>query len=252
VGHDLFPAVSVIGAANAHVICDGLLRATGYVTAAFVMTLPQRWIIWRRIFLVYGSVVFLRALTLLMTALPDPYALCATHPRANFTWSRIPWSSVPGDVVLLLGGGGASPDDSDGTSALTCGDSVFSGHTVLFVLCALVWHTYFPGLVWSPVNPVKLFMWVLSVVGTQLLIITRMHWTLDIALAYYITITTWNFYHGVCDALALDHYLKPVVHMDGAVMYPFIAWVETGSSFAEYRRRNDENFARRRDNRRVD
>ena len=252
VGHDLFPAVSVIGAANAHVICDGLLCATGYATAAFVMTQPQRWIIWRRIFLVYGSVVFLRALTLLMTALPDPYALCAAHPRANFTWSGIPWSSVPGDVVSLLGRSNASADDGDGTGALTCGDSVFSGHTVLFVLCALVWHTYFPGLVWSPVNPVKLFVWVLSVVGTQLLIITRMHWTLDIALAYYITITTWNFYHGVCDALALDHYLKPVVHVDGVLMYPFIAWVETGSSFAEYRRRNDENFARRRDTRRVD
>ena len=67
-----------------------------------------------------------------------------------------------------------------------------------------------------------------------------MHWTIDIALAYYITITSWNFYHSVCRALDDGHYMKPVIYIDGALIYPFIAWLERGVNYATFQKENEK------------
>lgn len=230
IGHDVLPDLTAtLGGLRAHTICDNLLRATAVFTFLFIACHPQRVTILKRFCMIYGTIMFLRTFTLLMTALPDPYYLCATHTDVLHTWTTIPWLSVFNDVFALLGPNAAR-------NSVTCGDLVFSGHSVLFVLCALVIHTYYKTM--QSLNPIKIWMWIVSVVGTILLLLTRMHWTLDIALAYYITITCWNFYHGVCRSLEYGQYIKSVVWIDGAVIYPFIAWLETGCTYNQYQIRN--------------
>ena len=230
IGHDILPNLTAtLGGIRAHTICDNLLRVTVMSTLLFITFHNRRVVIMRRFCMVYGTIMFMRSFTLLMTALPDPYYVCATHTDVLHSWTSIPWRSVFNDVFELLGSNSAR-------NSVTCGDLIFSGHTVLFVLCALVVHTYYKTM--HSLNPLKLWMWIISVVGTTLLLITRMHWTLDIALAYYITITCWNFYHGVCRSLEYGHYIKSVVWVDGAVIYPFIAWVETGCTYNQYQSRN--------------
>ena len=229
VGHDLLPEVSTMFGMNAHLMCDNLLRGTVVGTALLVCTRSERSLIFKRVLIVYGTLMFLRAFTLLLTSLPDPYFLCGLHPKALYAWHEIPWASIPVDVLTLFG-----PNDEN---SMTCGDLLFSGHTVLFVLCALVWHTYY-HTTRVQLNPVKLFVWLLSIVGTLLLLVTRMHWTIDIAVAYYITITCWNFYHSVCSSLNQEHYMKPVIFVDGVIIYPFVAWLESGVSYASYQKEN--------------
>lgn len=231
VGHDLLPEVLTMFGMNAHLMCDNLLRCTVTATVVLVCTRSQRSLVFKRVLIVYGTLMFLRAFTLLLTSLPDPYFLCSIHPKAMYGWREIPWSRIPIDVLTLFG-----PNKEN---SMTCGDLFFSGHTVLFVLCSLVWHTYY-HTTRVQLNPVKLSVWLLSLVGTLLLLVTRMHWTIDIAVAYYITITCWNFYHSVCNSLSQEHYMKPVIFIDGALIYPFVAWLESGVSYTVYQRENEE------------
>lgn len=241
IGHDLLPEMLTMLGVDSHVVCDQLLFATSFATLALVWRHPSRVCILKRFLVVYGSLMFLRAGTLLMTALPDPYSLCAQAQNTRLgdshgrTWGNMPWSLVLENMLGLFG--------NNKHNAMTCGDLIFSGHTVVFVLCALVWHNYYRNSM-TTFNPVKLIVWVCSIMGTALLLVTRMHWTIDIALAYYITTSLWNFYHGVCNALAGNHYIKPVLWIDGVLIYPFIAWIETGVSFKQFHLNNTENKIR--------
>jgi hypothetical protein len=254
IGHDILPEMLTMLGVDSHVVCDQLLFGTALATLALVWQHPRRICILKRFLVVYGSLMFLRAGTLLMTSLPDPYSLCATIESTRMlnvntshldaakltesyqrTWSNMPWLLVFENMMGLFG--------NNKHNAMTCGDLIFSGHTVVFVLCALVWHNYYRNSSTS-FNPVKLIVWVCSIMGTVLLLVTRMHWTIDIALAYYITTSLWNFYHGVCNALALEHYIKPVLWIDGILIYPFIAWIETGISFHQFHNKNMENKIR--------
>lgn len=262
IGHDLLPEMLTMLGVDSHVVCDQLLFATAFATLTLIWRHPSRVLILKRFLVVYGSLMFLRAGTLLMTALPDPYSLCAhaqntsqIHGSANDvslsmslsmsmsmsksklgdshgrTWANMPWSLVLENMLGLFG--------NNKHNAMTCGDLIFSGHTVVFVLCALVWHNYYRNST-TTLNAVKLIVWVCSIMGTALLLVTRMHWTIDIALAYYITTSLWNFYHGVCNALIVGHYIKPVLWVDGVLIYPFIAWIETGVSFKQFHVNNTE------------
>lgn len=230
IGHNLLPELSTVFGLDAHKLCDYLLYVTSASTLAFALLNPKRYIILKRVCMVYGTLMLMRSVTLLVTSLPDPYLLCDLRTPGTYDWSDMPWLNVATDVIGMFG-----PNDRE---SLTCGDLIFSGHTVLFVLCALVWHTYYKSF--GVINPCKLLIWVLSVVGTVLLLVTRMHWTIDILLAYYVTVTLWNFYHAVCNNLQHGHCMNHVVWVDGAFVYPFIAWVETGCSYAEYHRMNKQ------------
>lgn len=232
IGHDLLPTISTVGGIRAHAICDHLLCVTMLTTLLFIIKQPRRIIILTRCCMIYGTIMFMRAVTLIITSLPDPYFLCATHTDIMYTWTNMPWKAVFFDLFLLLG---FSPNSQ--RHFMTCGDMVFSGHTVLFVMCALVVHTYYKAT--PSINTFKLSMWTVSIIGTTLLLITKMHWTLDIVLAYYITITCWNFYHSVYRALDNGYYIKSVIWIDGVFIYPFIAWIETGCIMTKFWSRNN-------------
>ena len=71
---------------------------------------------------------------------------------------------------------------------ITCGDMVFSGHSVLIVLCALTWHTYYERSQ-ANVNGVKVFAWAWAFAGLISIIGTRLHYSLDVLLAWYLSLT---------------------------------------------------------------
>lgn len=70
-----------------------------------------------------------------------------------------------------------------------CGDCMYSGHTIVFVICALVWNSYAPKNIFGYLA--RIFFWLLSVAGGLIIISNRAHYTSDILLAYYVCIGAW-------------------------------------------------------------
>ncbi|KAF9314240.1 sphingomyelin synthase [Podila horticola] len=76
-----------------------------------------------------------------------------------------------------------------------CGDCMFSGHTVIFVISALVWtsHGYhrFPRryrwLAWL----CMLFVWALCIGSAFIVIANRAHYTVDVLVAFYVAGGNW-------------------------------------------------------------
>ncbi|KAF9934409.1 sphingomyelin synthase [Linnemannia zychae] len=99
-----------------------------------------------------------------------------------------------------------------------CGDCMFSGHTVIFVISALVWssHGYhrFPKrlrwLAWI----VILFVWALCIGSVFIVIANRAHYTVDVLVAFYIAggnfyIWTYIFEHYIEDRGRLKDLTHP-------------------------------------------
>ena len=53
-----------------------------------------------------------------------------------------------------------------------------------------------------------------------------MHYSLDVVLALYFTVTVWSSYHRIANDVIIGHRFSAVWVFDALVVYPFIEWVE--------------------------
>ena len=84
----------------------------------------HRFILLRRMFSLFGSVFLLRCVTMLITSLsvPGRHLECKARPYGS-------WSERLHQAYLIWSGGGMSLQ-----GVRTCGDYMFSGHTVVLTL----------------------------------------------------------------------------------------------------------------------
>jgi len=142
----------------------------------------------RRFLVVHGTTALLRCVCLAGTSYPDPNRLCVNyHPPST---TSLFWQ----ETVVHRG-------------FLTCGDLMFSGHTLVYILIALLWHKYFT-------RPEKVVVWILMIFAAISLVATRMHYTDDVLIAVYIAVTSWYLYH---------HFAEPSVRKKNFIM----DWLET-------------------------
>lgn len=108
---------------------------------------------------------------------------------------------------------------------VTCGDMVFSGHSNTALCLALVWHTYYK---WVPgeINYVKSTVWIMAFGACFGLLLTKVHYTLDIALSIYFSITVWSAYHRLAIDVALGRRFISVFWIDAKILYPLLEWLE--------------------------
>ncbi|KAI8143801.1 PAP2 superfamily C-terminal-domain-containing protein [Fennellomyces sp. T-0311] len=76
-------------------------------------------------------------------------------------------------------------------SAHKCGDCMFSGHTVLFVICACAWTTYTPARLTIARTAIIVTVWSLVATGSAVVIMNRAHYTVDVLVAWYVGIGNW-------------------------------------------------------------
>jgi hypothetical protein len=76
------------------------------------------------------------------------------------------------------------------------------------------------------INPVKFFVWILICVILFLIVGARFHYTLDVVLAVYFSVTIFNAYHRIADDVLIGHRFVAVWLFDGLVIYPAIEWLE--------------------------
>lgn len=221
--HDLVPPltdtkVPYMGGLTLNAFPEMIIGVIVGITVIFIAASKHRSFILRRVFVIYASLMALRCVCILITSLPDPHPACqvatpGTHEIAALDLREL----VVRALVLFVPVG----------DHFTCGDMVFSGHTMLLMICGMVWHTYYkmvPGV--FVINWVKIAIWSLIFLGLFLIVATRLHYTLDVFLAIFLTLTTWGAYHRIAHDVATGHRFVSVWMFDGMFVYPAIEWLE--------------------------
>ncbi|KAL1139866.1 hypothetical protein AAG570_006843 [Ranatra chinensis] len=152
----------------------------------------HRFIVFRRVFLLLAVLYLMRSITMFVTVLPMSSTTYYCSPKANSTSALL----VSKRVFQLISGFGLSINGKQ----TYCGDFIYSGHTVILVMCYLIINEYSPKrlivLHWGS--------WLASILGIILVLVARGHYTVDILIAYYVTTRTFYIYH----TLANNHNLK--------------------------------------------
>lgn len=138
--HDLIPALPDHAA-------DFFIYPIVLCTFGFTIASRFTWVILYRISIIYGMSMSLRMITMLVTSLPDPSPACAERAHA------------------------------DGT---TCGDLIYSGHTVGFLMCAFTFRYFTREKRWGVMT------WSLTAGGLFCVIASRLHYTKDVIVSLYV------------------------------------------------------------------
>eukprot|EP01119_Soliformovum_irregulare_P016406 TRINITY_DN4738_c0_g1_i1.p1 TRINITY_DN4738_c0_g1~~TRINITY_DN4738_c0_g1_i1.p1 ORF type:complete len:287 (-),score=41.53 TRINITY_DN4738_c0_g1_i1:135-869(-) len=124
-----------------------------------------------------GFLLGLRAFTIGMTQLNNPTVDCA---NCGSMCPEDLWTSIIQTFSYPYPLG-------------TCGDSMFSGHTVHYLLMALTWQTYiYTHPSWKTIAIPSI--WTITIIGIASLISCRVHYSDDIIIASLLTLMSWTFY----------------------------------------------------------
>jgi len=174
--------------------------------------LSMRWTILSRMFLLWGLLWALRAITIITTVLPNPDATCkpkVTYPNNIFMEAL---ANMPFD-----------PKHHE----VTCQDVLFSGHTVLLTLATLMWLHYVhwaPWPEWTNASPWQTFAFrtllILNMLaGYYCIVASKFHYTADVLIACVLSIFIFQAYH-----LWLPSALVPTTKPN--VLRGFFAWFD--------------------------
>ncbi|KAF8955012.1 hypothetical protein BGZ46_002774 [Entomortierella lignicola] len=179
-GFDIFPALKSDTSANTFVMTSIVFTVIGMFLICPTWT--ARAIVVRRVFWVVGALSAYRALTLSVTTMPTPKENCVPATATGFGpmfWIAL--QMIPGTVEA-------------------CTDDIFSGHTVFMVTCAIQWRLYCKSK-W-----VTYLSYIYITVGLYFVIATRLHYTVDVVLAVFITYTAWTLYIVTIDSVMEKEY----------------------------------------------
>ncbi|KAI1315730.1 hypothetical protein EDD11_000438 [Mortierella claussenii] len=225
-GFDIFPDTGDITPANIFVMTSVVFTLIGM--ALICPTWTARLIVIRRVFWVVGTLSVYRTLTLSVTTLPTPRKDCV--PATDKGFGPMLWIAlqmIPGTVEA-------------------CTDDIFSGHTVFIdvvdsidsfdihsvgqdrgltfnptltypepniillpvnltttsnrVTCAIQWRLYCRNK-W-----VTYFSYIYITVGLCFVVATRLHYSVDVVLAIFITYAVWSLYMAMIDIVMEKEY----------------------------------------------
>ncbi|KAG0247814.1 hypothetical protein BG011_000886 [Mortierella polycephala] len=192
-GFDVIPALADIQPANTFVMTSVLFTVFGIGLICPDWT--KRAIVLRRILWVIGTLSAFRSLTLSVTTLPTPKEGCQPSLKTGF-WDMfiIALEMIPGTVEA-------------------CTDDIFSGHSVFMVTCAIQWRLYCKNK-W-----VTYFSYLYISIGLYFVVATRLHYTVDVVLAVFITFAGWSVYMAMVDVVMEEEYFGIKSHHEKYVVF---------------------------------
>jgi hypothetical protein len=163
---------------TADVFVYTLMAATGLL----MLIKRERFTMFRRTGTLYFSIMIWRIFTVTATFPVDPSPICKfrEHP--------------PGT---------------------TCGDLIYSGHTVALTLTSLVWSDYFDGKGYIRNGIVTAFVWCFCVTGLIMVVLSKLHYTRDVLTA---CVVVTAFYH----MWQVSVFLRP----DVLLRHSWLRWFE--------------------------
>jgi len=196
-------------------ISEILIMVTTLICAIIVLCHKHRWIIIRRICLIVGLLYMYRAVTMLVTNLPSADENYKCDPKLNTTLSSV---QVVQRVVKIISGFGLSINGQH----VYCGDFIFSGHTMILVLCYLIICEYTHKSFW----PLQWFSFLLCWGGVVALMLARGHYSVDIILAYFITTRLFYIQHTVISFSQLQQKGTVQNHLAKMWWWRILVWFE--------------------------
>lgn len=141
----------------------------------------HRWIIVRRFFAIAGTIFLLRCVTMLITSLSVPGVHLDCKPRPYGSWgNRLR------NAYIIWSGAGLSVQ-----GVRTCGDYMFSGHTVSLTLLNFFITEYTSRRIYF----LHTFTWLLNCFGVFFILAAHEHYSIDVFVAFYITSRLFLYYH---------------------------------------------------------
>ncbi|XP_073990107.1 ceramide phosphoethanolamine synthase-like isoform X2 [Rhodnius prolixus] len=156
----------------------------------------HRFILLRRFFALSGTVFLLRCITMLITSLSVPGTHLDCNPRPNSSSGN-----GTSDILTKMQaayeiwrGAGMSIQ-----GVRTCGDYMFSGHTVALTMLNFFITEYSPRDIYL----LHTFTWLLNMFGIFFILSGHEHYSIDVFIAFYITSRLFLYYHTLANNQSL-------------------------------------------------
>uniref|UniRef100_A0A8D8RZC7 Sphingomyelin synthase-related 1 n=1 Tax=Cacopsylla melanoneura TaxID=428564 RepID=A0A8D8RZC7_9HEMI len=157
-----------------------------------------RFILLRRFFGLAGTVFLLRCITMLITSLsvPGSHLQCnpRTSPHSHSDQFLLDLMYKMKQAYVIWRGAGMSIQ-----GVRTCGDYMFSGHTVALTMLNFFITEYTPRHVYL----LHIFTWLLNMFGIFFILSGHEHYSIDVFIAFYITSRLFLYYHTLANNQAL-------------------------------------------------
>lgn len=151
----------------------------------------HRFILMRRFFALSGTVFLLRCVTMIITSLSVPGAHLQCKPPTSTNQDL---ASKLARAYFIWCGGGMSI-----RGVRTCGDYMFSGHTVALTMMNFFITEYTP----RPIYYIHTISWMLNMFGIFFILAAHEHYSIDVFVAFYITSRLFLYYHTLSNNQAL-------------------------------------------------
>ncbi|XP_069686693.1 sphingomyelin synthase-related protein 1-like isoform X4 [Periplaneta americana] len=169
-----------------------------FIWLIVLMFHKHRFILLRRFFALSGTVFLLRCVTMLITSLSVPGTHLQCNPRVgkdSDEWKKHGelWAKIQHAYVIWRGAGMSIQ------GVRTCGDYMFSGHTVALTMLNFFITEYTPRHLYF----VHTFTWLLNMFGIFFILSAHEHYSIDVFVAFYITSRLFLYYHTLANNQAL-------------------------------------------------
>ncbi|CAG5035785.1 unnamed protein product [Parnassius apollo] len=155
----------------------------------------HRFIILRRFFALAGTVFLLRCFTMLITSLSVPGSHLKCEPRFYPPADDLTvWGRRLKQAYDIWSGAGMSV-----RGVRTCGDYMFSGHTVALTLLNFFITEYTSRNLYL----LHILTWVMNMFGIFFILAAHEHYSIDVFIAFYITSRLFLYYHTLSNNQAL-------------------------------------------------
>ncbi|XGW11672.1 hypothetical protein V3C99_012838 [Haemonchus contortus] len=160
----------------------------------------HRWIVTRRLCYILTVLYMMRAISICLTHIPSGFQesenqICVPpnpdpHPTVNSVLTKFLSVSLTFGLQVQL------TEDK-----LFCGDMLFSGHTTAISTSCFFLNYYTPHSLW----PLKVIAIASCVSAMICVVISRVHYSVDVVMGYWISSIIFSIYHGFCE---IPHVLR--------------------------------------------
>ncbi|CAH8439216.1 unnamed protein product [Schistosoma turkestanicum] len=169
-----------------------------------------RCILVRRFFVLTGTVLLLRSVTMIITSLSVPGKHLADHCSPYIVKNQTERLKRVLDIWLGMG--------MSISGIQTCGDYMFSGHTTCLTLLNFFITEYSP----QNLHILHTFCWVLNIFGVFFILACHEHYSIDVFIAIYVSSRLFLYYH----CLASSNILHRPGRERAMVWFPLFSFME--------------------------